>query len=321
MANELTTLTKTKKDLMRGLHLAYGFNFEKPYRVAKVCGSTTIKALKKSVCADKDDIVVALVPLTAIDTTMAAVELSPYYSQGFDVDGGRKAIHSNGITIYNAFDYFYYKKDFTDRRTDPRINIIVIAQSRTLTFRYTDPEECKARLNNTAPFRDKGSRYKILASEEWDHWTSYIIRKCDGKAQKGSISVSKSGDESLTDYLDKSGYDVRLYRADLKRRVDEYKAEIKRQEVLRMDYSDRVVTLREIIKAKRETLADALRVADTLKALEKVRDDLSYWDGLLDIMRDFEKFAEDVENKSFTSTRACDALYNRILNKAFNGRQ
>lgn len=334
MANELTNITKAKKDLMRGLHLVYGFNFEKLYRVAKVCTPTTIGAMRKAVAADKNDTVVVLASAryySAIQperwitsTDVCAVELDPIYAQGFDTDRARN-IRRYGLTTANSFDNYYEKKQFTEKRQEYNSAVIVIAQSREFQFCSTNPTEFKIRRQNALNGKDepRDIRHRILGTT--DHSYGLVIEYCRmDKNTYGNhdyVTAYPDENETITDLIDKSGYLVKPYRNALKKRADDRRAEIKRQEFLKMDYSNRIVTLREVITRKQNALADALRFASTSKALRKIGEDISYWHGLVDIMEDFEEFADKVENKSFASIEACDALYNRILDNAINGRQ
>lgn len=334
MANELTNITKAKKDLMRGLHLVYGFNFEKPYRVAKVCTPTTIGAMRKAVAADKNDTVVVLASAryySAIQperwitsTNICAVELDPYAPQGFDIDRARN-LRRYDITTANAFDYYYEKKQFTEKRQDYDSAVIIIAQSRDFKFCYTNPTEFAIRQKNAIDSKDepRDIRHKII--ETTDRSYGLVIEYCridmNTNCKTNHITAYPDDNETITDLIDKSGYLVKTYRNALKKRADDRRAELKRQEFLKMDYSNRIVTLREVITRKQNALADALRYANTSKALRKVSEDISYWHGLISIMEDFEEFTDKIENKSFASIEACDALYNRILDNAINGRQ
>lgn len=333
MANELTEITKAKKDLMRGLHLVYGFNFEKPYRVAKVCTPTTIGAMRKAVAADKDDTVVVLAPSWRhsatepkdwlVSTTIYAVELDPMFPQGFDVTRAGELRRYECRTI-NAFDYYFEKKDFTEARQNYNSAVIVIAQARKLQFRYTNPDKFKARKQNKTDGKDEPTniRQRIIRIEDHSYGLVIEYRRMDTNAnyKTDCVTAYPDDDEKVTDLIDKSGYLVKTYRNALKKRAEERRAEIKRQEVLKMDLSGRVTTLREVITRKQNALADALRFASTSTDLEKVRNDLCYWHGLLDTMRDFEEFVDNVENKSFSSVGACDALYNRILDNIINNK-
>lgn len=323
MANELTEITKAKRDLMRGLHLVYGFNFEKPYRVAKVCTPTTIGAMRKAVAADKDDTVVVLGSARYYSTDVCAVELDPLYAQGFDIDRARN-IRKYGLISSYSFDNYFEKKQFTEKRQEYNSSLIVIAQSRKFQFRYTNPDEFKARKQNITDSKSEPTniRQRIIKIEDYSYGLVIEYRRMDANAKYKTdcVTAYPDDDEKVTDLIDKSGYLVKAYRNALRKRAEERRAEIKRQEVLKMDFSGRVTTLREVINAKQNALADALRFASTSEALEKVRDNLSNWHGLLSMMRDFEEFADNVENKTFNSIEACDALYNRILNNAVNSR-
>lgn len=324
MTNELTELTKTKRGLMRGLHLVYDFNFEKPYRVAKVCTPTTVGAMRKAVAADKNDIVVALAPSNWFKSdNISAVELDPLYSQGFDTDRAG-TLRRYGINSRDAFDNYYTKKDFSEKRSASNFHIIVVAQSREYFFYNTNSEAFKSRRENASDSNETPVRirHRVVKTINRSYGREFEYCRIDANRYDKNVhfTIYHDDDEVLTDIMDKSGYLIKSYRDALHKRAEDRKAEIKKQEFLKMDYSDRIVTLREVIRTKQNALADALRFANTSKALEKVRDDLSYWNGLLDVMRDFEEFVENVENKSFASIEACDALYNRILNNAINGR-
>lgn len=317
MTNELTNLQQTKTDLMKGLHLVYGFNFEQPYRVAKVCGSTTVRALEKSVCADKNDKVVALVK---DGQCYKAVVLTPYASQGFDIEKPR-AIHcARGISWWKAFDTYCFKRSFSDARANCDAEIIVVAQDVKFFFNHTDTEKYASRVANRTNSASKSVdvRYKLIEVEEHTYGTDLVFTS-DGNHIHYATARPKDN-ETVTDVLDKSGYYVRAYREALKKRANERRAEIKRAEVQRTDFSSKITTLREVIKARRELLANELHNATTAKDLEAVRDSLSFWGGLLDIVRDFEEFEQNAKDKSFASVEASEALYNRILKKAMESK-
>ena len=307
MTNALTELQKTKTDVMRGLHAVYGFNFEKPYRVAKIDGSTTVKAMRTAVDADDTyDMVVALVKDWR---SYNAVALSPHYTQGFEIDKANRIYSIKGISSGRAFGGFYTKKAFTDARTSYDAETIVIAQNTKYFFSNSDARKYSARFVNNTHAKEMGIRYEIIKTIEHSHRTNIEFKRLGDNAMATTFYNSAEG-------MDKSGYLVSLYRDDLKKRAEQRRADIKKAEFAKHDYSDRVTTLREVINTKKNLLADELHKATTTKDLRVVRDKLTYWHGLIDLMEDFERFEENIRNKSFASIEACDALYNSILKNA-----
>lgn len=318
MTNELTRIQRTKTDIMRGLHIIYGFNFEQPYRAVKVCGSTTVKALEKAVCADKDDVVVALVSDGSMHPSYKAVSLSPYHSQGFEIETAKRIFRIPSVSFWKAFSDFNSKKEFSEARSWHDSEIIVVAQSSSFFFNRINEDKYRARIANVTDLKSTEMRYKVVETTKRSYGTEISLRERTDKCRTCNMTAYERNSESVSDCIDKSGFLVKLYRDELKKRSEERKAELKKAEFMKEDFSARVTTLREVINMKKAMLADTLRNASTAKELEYVRDNISYWHGLLDLFRDFEEFESNIKNKSFASIKDCDAHYNRILKYAMS---
>lgn len=317
MTNALTNLQRTKREVMKGLHAVYGFNFEKPYRAVEVCGSTTVKALEKAVCADKDDVVVALVAEGSFKPHYNAVELSPYYAQGFDIEKAKRIFTTKNVNFANAFGNFYSKRSFSDARSAYDAKIIVVAQNKDCFFNRCNTEAFQTRLINKALPKSVGVRYQITErSAERSYGTSFSMRTYDRNDCVVHATAYKDKGQTVEDYIDKSGFLVYLYREELRKRAEKRKAMLAKSAFLAKDFSERVIVLREVVNARKNALAESLAKASTVEDVRKVRDAISYWHGLIDIMQDFEEFEKNVKNKSFASIAECDALYNSILKNA-----
>lgn len=258
---------------MRTLHNAFGIDWTKPYLEIEHTGKFTVKSLENEVASHG---------FTPADSLVLALVKGAY---SWDKNEWR-AVKMTGadfeIDLPNCIDKFYRKYDFNDARKMPTCDAIFFAQKK-----------------------------EYLVGSEYAHnsWSGYSAnRKCvddHGRFTPENASYR-------IDRLDKSGYDLAVYRAELKTRAKAYKEARDKEAYLSTDNTAKITVLEGLVAAYKKKLSEEILLVKTVEDAAVMRDHTS-WGGLYSIMNTFETFKRKTLEKSYRSVEASEADYNEVL--------
>lgn len=107
--------------------------------------------------------------------------------------------------------------------------------------------------------------------------------------------------------LDKSGYDLTEVRAELSRKLRQYKTEKRAREASELDYTQDIIDIEKSFASLKNEVITALTNAKTVNDYDKIRNVIDYkfvW-----VVRDIEDIKKHANEKSFTSV---DSAKNKI---------
>lgn len=267
--NTRKTLIQENPKSLQYLHLAHGFDFEKPHVLRSFPGRFTYKMVTDLIRADIGD-----------DFTAAV--LVKIQENGY---GGRKRLHHASLhggkfqieerrTHVSAYahniDYFYGVGDFEETRKKKTARVYIIAQ-KTEYIRFPK-----------APLQlDGDTRYQI-DTEAWrggvthcgdgrgNHYISDIIlRATDGSREKvtfqpwGHYNPQEKRSDDIRDYIDRSGYIVRFRRLELLRRARALRIQHDAERLEKADFSAREEKARADLAAVKRHMIRLIEAAET----------------------------------------------------------
>ena len=277
----------------------YYFDFNNEYMIAWHEGKFTVNSIFKEFDLNNDYVVVLLV--------------SPNYPYA---TWRNERLHVVGVTDKNVdvkgfyhdgkFDYWYRKSDFDEARKTA-VGCYVIAQKKD-----------KLRSSRFDPMSQgfcHHDRVKIdFVSHGWD--SSRNVRTiykldltdCLGRKVKGySMKYAGFQTDNINEIIDKSGYNLAVYRADLMRRVKARHAEIEKAKAQAHDFTPDVKEIDEAMEKARAAMIEALRTAKNYEDCSSIRSNLINFAFNIKYVNDFK---EKASNNSF------DSLENAMKKKA-----
>ncbi len=299
------TITTTKKELLtvnrnilRGLHAQFGFDFEGLYYLEKIVGTFTARtAIPENIREHSSEYTIVLLISDRRHSCRVANQLKTVvYSLGvFDV----KRVHSD---FKNGIDNFYAKKDFEECRKDNNTITYVIAQ-------HNRNVKSAAAKNISVPSVTVGMRYKVNRDNTFYSSNSVgvsYIRACTCRGlhdNKLYNMINQSATTCDFDYFfDKSGYYVYGYRNALLWRAYNAKTAREKEIYIATDNSGIIAKLRNCFTVKKAAFMDAFDRATTAAEFKKVEQSLSYYRGYVCTLSDFEDL-ERRENEKWYATQ------------------
>lgn len=308
-------LLADNRDALRILHDVLGFDFESPFKAAKIEGKYTVNKILQTVaaqnCGNTTGAIIAVLTrdnnpyrnnkdLNLCTVTAAGIKIDykiPWY-------GNRR----------RTIDNFYTKKSFEEIRKTEKAETFIIWQDRQYIKKPVEkPVDLSARFKYVSHY------YCYSASMKEKYVNRVELRKTDEKGSKYTFEVigrvfyaGSNYPTEINQVIDKSGYLLRDRRANLKRRAAALKAEHEKAAYNATENGGKVQELQTLIIARKAQIVKQLDAAQTSAEFEAVEKALARWRGFAGIVADFERFKEKTENKSYTSCAASDQAYNAI---------
>lgn len=292
-------LADGRKNALRVLRAAYGFDFEKPFSVEYIAGRYTVPAVEKRAAAAGLGADVFAVLLTR-DGDKAA---RGYYCEKYNIvklcGYGRIDIDMprRGLSLCdNGLNDFYRKADFEEIRKSFSAQTFMIVQARA-----------DMHAQEQKPI-DRAGRFFWTADNWYTRIFEYDTRRKAQEVRRGAADVSA--------LIDASGYLLQDRRNDLRCRAAALRAERAKNAFLAVDYSGHVSRLRSMLDARRAACVAALAACNTSEEYEKAGKMIdSYSSGLRWIAYSVEQFAARVHDHKYNSPEEADSAYNAIYNK------
>lgn len=270
------------RSIMKGLHSAYGLDFEAPYCGIEHNGKFTtrmlINEMKQHGFTPDDSIILVLV--------------QGWHNWDKD-DFYVVRIYENDFDIASPYcvDHYSRKYDFNDARKRNECHAILLGQK-------------KEDLKSADFFRDRWGYSR--KGKDVDYYGRF----------KSEKDVPHGGFGRYNHEIDKSGYCLDVYHCDLYERAEKYKAEKAQKAYLETDNSGQVDTLERLIDEYKNKLSKAVLNAsssDEMRAISR----LMGWGGLPDIMETFETFKQKTKDKSYNSISASNVDYDYVAKKCY----
>ena len=298
------SLLRAVPNALRGLHDAFGFDFEQSFTILHSVIGFTVNKIQKALQAEgfsADSFAallvydkswprwrVATLQRGKVQATFERHELPSWWDLGYK----------------EPFDRFYTKGSFEELRK-AGAEVYVIAQ-----------ERAHLRKQEAKPI-DYTARYRVI-DREWDYNRSIRLVRLDSKGNKVKYSEPAHRYRetvSLSDCIDKSGYPTYDRRENLRRRAQALREERAKAAYLAIDkQQEQIEELCGLIAVRQMELVEALTVANTsqdFKAIAKAIGEYG-WNTFSGIVSDYETFCEKTRNKSYPSIEDSDRAYNKI---------
>lgn len=266
--NALKNLLTENKNALQFVNSAAGMDFTKPFKVYEGRGPVTVNKIKKTVAAD----IPGAVNIAVLMHKSHFNSLFYCYIKSGKLRGDRVA--ALPYWDYNI-DWFWGVRPVEDARKDPDNHYYIVAQS------------AKYELPRRARDTDYTARYCVVnvirARDIYNtkQWISgATVKYTDGKRgnTKFEFSAMSWANSDITQYIDKSGYNVFWYRCRLWKRGLDYK---KAQALKAVKAADFAPTLADIdskteqARAYVTSLAQTAKTADNFKFLADTARDVS----------------------------------------------
>lgn len=305
--SSIKKLLSVDRHAMRSLHTVIGFDFKKPFAVWDISGRFTVKQIEKE--AEKRGYNNAVIAVCVRDRDGWNKDFSLVTVRGGAVKIDYKMpYYSNG----RGLDYFFSKGSFEEMRKSESAEAVIFVQSRD---NIKKPEE------KTVDFSE---RFKLECVNKCGdgrgaHWISGLeLKQTTNNGQRvkyGGHWYISSGNEkpqNVNDVIDKSGYILIERRANLRRRAAALRAERAKAKYDATNNEKQIAELREMIRARKASIVEMLKSANTAEELKAVEKAVAYWKGLAGIVADFERFERRTAAKEYRSIEDSNSAYNAI---------
>lgn len=289
---------------LRGLHDAFGFDFEQPFTVLHSVIGFTVNKIQKALQAEgyADSFASLLVydkswPCWRVATldhgkvkaVFERCELPRWWELGYE----------------EPFDDFYTKGSFEELRKAGS-EVYVVAQ-----------EPAYFRAKQEAKALDPSRRYRVEnATWDYDYTVNAVPLDSKGLPVKYHQPAHRLHEEPApADCFDKSGYLVYDRRENLRRRAQALREERAKAAYLASDkQQEQIEELCGLIAVRQMELVEALTVANTSQEFMAVAKSIGEysWHSFSGIVSDYETFCEKTRNKSYPSIEDSDRAYNKI---------
>ena len=297
------SLLHAAPNALRGLHDAFGFDFEQPFTVLHSVIGFTVNKIQKALQAE--GYADSFAALLVYDKSWPRWHVATLQRGKVQATFERHELPSWWDLEYKEpFDGFYTKVRFEELRK-AGAEVYVVAQ-----------ERAHLRKQEAKPI-DYTARYRVIDGE-WDYNRSIRLVRLDSKGNKVKYSkpAYRYGETvSISDCIDKSGYLTYGRRANLRRRAQALREERAKAAYMASDkQQEQIEELCGLIAVRQMELVEALTVANTsqdFKAIAKAIGEYN-WNSFSDIVSDYETFCEKTRNKSYPSIEDSDRAYNKI---------
>lgn len=279
----IKSLLAENRKALQFLHMAKGFDFEKPFVIIKGEGRFTYNQVKKEIEKRIDGEFSAGLLIKANENKCCNRELYYAVFGNTRFDGQRQG-RDLAYWNYNV-GYNWGVGDFEEMRKKATDHYYVVAQS---VEYIREPKREKA--------VDWSGRFRLNTEKSWNpaftgdgkgkrYISSVDLVAIGGKGEKATYKVDRNMTETerLEDVMDKSGYIVAIRRAELKRAALQLRIKRAKEEAERADFSElekEVVALLENQKSKLSRAVIKIGSEEEAHQIEKMASVIrwAFWD-------------------------------------------
>lgn len=304
-------LLKVNKSALQFLHAARGFDFEKDILIAKIDEKFTHNQVTK-IIYEKIGWNFAgaiLVKPTEKNHFHKRLHYAKITHAKFDIERTRKEYEYN-------IDNFFTVGDFENIRKHETQSVYIIAQSPELLT----PAKAPVTFNNYTRYTIAADGVRKCGDGRGNSWIDKITIQLNRNEKieykpYNSFYPGEQRSDNIGDYIDKSGYNLRVVRTDLKRRAAALKAKKDLNAVNNADYTEREKALKEGINAVKQYIINAVNNATTYdgaRIADRAATQFSY------LICDFERLYK-YEFKSITAKNNHFEKMETRINDILNG--
>ena len=303
----LYKLLDENKHFLQALHACIGLDFKKDMYVFELSNKFTINQILKQAAAagytpNKDIFVMLINPDSGYKREYKVAALNDTGKLDRNI---KSCGYNNNNHVY--FHDIYTKSDF-DYLRQIASHTIVICQKRDflklpcfLGCPIDHEERFKLKKINSCYCQDQ----KYIAS------LTLQVTTNNGRVYQHETSLAKTN--NISDLIDKSGY-LLFDRRNMKRRKAAIiRAEKAKNQYINIDNTEKLNVLKEAILEKKQHIVELLKDATTANDLSNVIDKLSYFNGLKEIMKDYEKMSDYEADKAYKSIESFNSEYESML--------
>lgn len=304
--NTKKMLVKENPKALQFLHNAHGFDFEKPFYIGSIPGRFTYKMVNDCIKANIGDDFVSVVLVKPKSYLYERLHYATMKAGKFSISVDRAKVRTWAFNV----DTFVSVSDFEETRKSRTECVYIIAQKPE--YMVTPKTEKTLRPNERYKVMDSVGR---CADGRGKVWINEIkLRRNDGSRNVtsykpwNSFYPGENQSNVLEDYVDKSGYIVRMRRMELAGQAKKLKAQHNAEELARTDFSARKASVDAGIAAAKKFLADAIMAASTKQEVRSIEGKIS---SLEWVFYDVDK----AENGFFSNVAAKNRHYDELERK------
>ena len=304
----IKALLSDSKNAFRSLHSIFGMDFEAPYSIMHFPGKFTVKQVVKLAAANGYTENCLLLVLTR-DIYKVNWE-NRYRLAAINADGNIDIDFKIPYFENGNINKFYRKYDLDDIRKSDGADTFVIWQDK----KYLKMLRGKS-LDHSARFKLLNYNYEYAANIRSKYIYSINLKETTGKGESVNYKPYNYRKENIFDVIDKSGYLLQHRREELKQKANTLRKQRAKAIYMESDHSGKIKDLEKRVADRKTEIAIALSNANTWEELDAVGKSLTVWDGFAHVVRGFERFKNNVENKAYASIEDCEKAYNSILSE------
>ncbi len=300
-------LNKNKKALQFA-HIAYGFDFEKPFEIAAGAGAFTVNSLLKMVDdpVNKKIMVYIIPPETYREQDLHHIEIN---ARGvLDLH-----YHEKLPTWEHHIDEFYAKSQFEDKRKTKQCKYYIISQHLEYIKPFTPEEFDSTKRYVPLPFHftNDGHGGKYINSIDIKSRTGGN-KRFTVKANEFYYSDHRERIRDINDIIDKSGYLLNKNRERLRNLAKMRRAKKAKAVVISTDYSATITRMKNDLDNARRGLITAAANAHSYKTLKDIE---TAFTKLKWLYFDFENVTNKLTQKTYSTPENAE----RAINSFFEG--
>ena len=296
------------KYALMGLHNAFGFDFNKPFKAAYFESNFTIASARKVLDIPFDDFII-IIRNPANYCRGDRFSVVKAIGDGFDLISGRELGYFRNYK--QSLDDYFRKSDFNEDRKSKAARVYLFyqapeyrrrAKARAIDYfgRYIVKDTIKGHYNGI----EYASQVELMPLDDNGH--RFTWHPC------GERTICTSDMKTLENCIDKSGYILTARRQDYKRRAAELRRERQRAAYLKTDDTAKVNELGNMIAATKAAVIVELEKAATPGEFDKVGEKINGWHGLKWIVYNFENYKAKTAAREYASIKDAITAYNRI---------
>lgn len=302
----------------RALHSMFGIDWVNTdsYKICEGEGKFTVKAIEKQfgLSIDKLNIIIVSSDEGGWKRNRVAKILS---------DG---TVDIDVKTPWGVLDSFYAKKDFESIRKKDNISWVLIqVDKNSLTNCISDYDRKKAigeKFMNSLSMRIRNVVPMVWCTSNGDRYIGGIDKADYGNVEISRISFHSNKTKDINEVVDKSGYNVALYRRNLAYRLADLKKK-KLSKAIRSDfYEKELVDLKIMLEAKKVAIQSELVASNSKESISTIADRLKnlswqmrYYENLVANVNELKQGEQNSYRSGFTSNDSFAKLVIELKDK------
>lgn len=273
--NTRKMLIQENAKALQYLHLAHGFDFEKPHYLGILTGRFTYKMVTDLIRGQiGEDFTAAILVKIANRRYNERLHHAEIRGGKFQIDERRERVSAYTHDI----DCFFGVGDFEETRKKKTELVYIIAQK----TEYIRIPKAPVQLDGNTRYRIDTNAWRGGVTHCYDgrdnsYVSEIILRPTDGSREKVTFEPwqrywpQEKRSDDIRDYIDKSGYIVRFRRLDLRDRAKALRIQHDAERLEKTDFSAREEKARADLAAVKRHLIHLIEAAETKEDGAEIR--------------------------------------------------